>query len=235
MSCSTGECQGSSSGEGCASSMECEWGLTCVNGTCAAWAELGEDCQGTETESNCNTSLTCGFGNVCVALLSKVAGENCNTNTECGNGTFCFNGSCLSVSSSGVDCDPEAPNCAAGETCFCNISGAKFTCGRIVPGTQLCSSCASALLDCAVAHQCRTFTGSPQGSSCVAANCNAESKCFYNCILNNDPTLQFSTLPAGCTDNLFKSVLACNSDCTNVALAVEVEGSGSCRNVPFLL
>ncbi|HEY2743832.1 MAG TPA: Dickkopf N-terminal cysteine-rich domain-containing protein [Polyangia bacterium] len=120
-------------GQPCAKPDACKPGMTCVDGACAPWLDVGAACDGSPDAiaSGCPATQTCGAG-ACAPVAGVKAGplEPCATDSDCDDGLFCSSTFCAYVGGVNAACSGDH-ECATDLQC---VGGACHT-----PGYILCA------------------------------------------------------------------------------------------------
>ena len=154
---------------GCDSTPDCEDGLVCVEGGCAAPSDVcqfdlqcggGRVCIDNACRDRCASDDECGGGHVC-ERGACMASPSCESDSMCGGDAVCFVDRCYATCDSGGD----AGACGEGEMCFAGL------CRPDVRPRPFCSSDD----DCAPGHLCvggvcRTPCPSGQDVECLRAD-----------------------------------------------------------------
>lgn len=107
LTCLDGSCAKlGAKGEACTlDGKRCDAGLVCANGKCAEPADKGGAC--TQTGNECRRGLFCS-GTTCAEITAKVAalGESCDAQTTCRKSS-CRGGKCIAYATTGSACGTE--------------------------------------------------------------------------------------------------------------------------------
>lgn len=170
----------------CATDTECEKGLVCKSGLCAA---PGTDPGG---KVECTTKSDCGDGKTCVESVCKECGGTagpcpCTTATDCSGGLACIGGSCTAPEN-GCKFSSECPDgklCADGQcltSCATAPCAEGFTCNKGVCEPNATGGGGGQTTPCTTDPECGDGKFCDQGACVVDTrptkpNCANDTQC----------------------------------------------------------